>query len=41
MKTPSTGKSQKSLGGGGKKQGPIRTPFADRVMTGTGKTGGK
>lgn len=37
MKTLSTSKSQKSLNGGSKKAGPIRTTFTDRVMTGGGK----
>lgn len=35
----STSKSQSSLGGGNKKAGPIKTPFADRIVTG-GKVGG-
>jgi hypothetical protein len=34
MKSVGTAKSQKSMTGGPKKAGPIKTTFVDRVMTG-------
>lgn len=39
VKAISIGKSQKALGGAGKKIGGIKTPFTDRIVA--GKASGK